>query len=82
MKSAGIVLKQIIKNGDIPICKECAYFKPHSNQWQLGKCIKFGEKNLISGKVTYLYANETRSNELLCSANGLYFTKDQRKPEI
>jgi hypothetical protein len=82
MKTAGIVLKQIIKNGDIAICKECAYFKPHSTQWQLGKCMKFGEKNLVSGRVTYLYANETRSNEHLCGPNGLYFIKDQRKSEI
>jgi len=82
MKPASIVLKQIIKHGDIPICKNCIYFKPHPSQLQLGKCIKFGEKNLVSGKITFSYASLNRVDQDLCGPNGLYFTQNQLKPEI
>lgn len=82
MKSVGVVLKQIIKNIDIPICNDCAYFKSHSSKIQLGKCMKFGEKHLISGKIYYSYASVNRADEELCGPNGLYFTKDPRTPKI
>ena len=81
MKPVSVVFKQIIKNIDIPICKDCSYFKFHSTQIQLGKCIKFGEKHLISGKISYSYASVNRVDEESCGPNGLYFTKKSVSPE-
>ena len=37
--------------------------------------MKFGEKNLLSGKIHYEYATIARETKELCGPNGLYYTK-------
>jgi len=64
---------QFIKNAKVPVCLECAYFI----QGKINKCLKFGEKNVVSGKVIYVNAETARSTENMCSGNGIYFEKNK-----
>jgi hypothetical protein len=71
------VLRPIIKNAEAVICKHCAYFRePKANHSLImGKCTKFGEKNIITGTIKYLSAQEIRADEDLCGKRGLYYTE-------
>jgi hypothetical protein len=71
-KALTVVSKiQFIKNAKIPVCLECAYFI----QGKIEKCGKFGEKNVVTGKVTYASAETSRLIENMCSRKGIYFEK-------
>jgi hypothetical protein len=41
----------------------------------MGKCTKFGEKNIISGSIKYLFAQEIRADEDLCGKRGIYYSE-------
>uniref|UniRef100_A0A6C0B2Z8 Uncharacterized protein n=1 Tax=viral metagenome TaxID=1070528 RepID=A0A6C0B2Z8_9ZZZZ len=71
------VLRPIIKNAEAAICKNCAYFRePKSPQSILmGKCTKFGEKNIITGSIKFLFAQEIRADEDLCGKRGIYYNE-------
>lgn len=76
--------KQFIKNFNVPICKNCVYFRPYQNDVQLfdlGKCTKFGKIDIISGIITYNYAANCRNSENLCSFNGTFF-EERKHPNI
>lgn len=62
---------QFIKNAKVPVCLECAYFI----QGKIAKCGKFGEKDVVTGKVTYASAETSRLIENMCSRKGIYFEK-------
>jgi hypothetical protein len=71
-KALSVVSKiQFIKNAKVPVCLECAYFI----QGKIGKCGKFGEKDVVTGKVTYVSAENSRLIENMCSRKGIYFEK-------
>lgn len=61
---------QIIKNFTKPICNECIFFKSPNNN-----CMKYGEKNLITGEITYDTANSCRTGEYKCGPGARYFEK-------
>lgn len=65
----------IIKNNDVPICKNCIYFEncKSTKNYDLGKCTKFGKINIISGNIEYDYAFAMRNSEDHCGKKGLYF---------
>jgi hypothetical protein len=67
------LLRPIINNIDKVICKQCAYFREHRGRG--GLCTKFGEKNVVNGKISYEYATVSRTNSDLCSVRGLYYVK-------
>lgn len=73
--------EKIIKNLKIPSCKNCIYFEPtkFSNDFtsSLGKCNKFGEKDIITDKISYDYADLCRKDELKCGFNGTYFVQEK-----
>lgn len=62
-----------INNMDKPICKNCKYFNYDTiyNDYQFAKCSKFGNKNLISGKLTYEDINKARM--IYCGVNGTFY---------
>jgi hypothetical protein len=72
--------KNFIKNGDVPLCKDCKHFLPYSIplQYQLGKCKKFGMKNIFSGEITYEYIEIVRNFDE-CGVNGTYFEEKPPK---
>jgi hypothetical protein len=65
------LLRPIINNIDKVICKQCAYFREHRGR--SGLCTKFGEKNVITGEISYEYAYVSRANADLCRVRGLYY---------
>jgi hypothetical protein len=73
--------EKIIKNINIPSCKNCIHFNPtvFSNDFtsSLGKCNNFGNKDIITDKITYDYADLCRSDESKCGNNGIYFEQDK-----
>ena len=56
------------------ICKDCKYFIGNTN-----KCIKYGEIDLVTGKVTNELASNARINKNLCGEDGIYFEKNNFK---
>jgi hypothetical protein len=71
-KALTVVSKiQFIKNAKVPVCFDCAYFIPGAHK--LSRCSKFGEKDVVTGKVTYASAENSRLIENMCSRKGIYF---------
>ena len=77
-----VTSEKIIKNINIPSCKNCIFYKPaiidsnfESNPFS--KCEKFGEKNIITNKITYEYVNLCRKDESKCGQNGIYFEEEK-----
>ena len=64
---------QFIKNIRLPSCADCNYYI--AGTAKTGKCTKFGEKDIITGKITYENALHTRLTENMCSITGHYFEK-------
>ena len=65
-----------IKNAELPVCKECIHFRPHGAnefEYSLGKCSKFGSKDVVSGEITYEFADLCRTYDNKCGKNGTYF---------
>jgi len=69
----GTILRPIIKYGESVICKNCAYFRELRGQAALGKCTKFGIKNIVTGNINYTGAYEVRTDDELCGKSGKYF---------
>jgi hypothetical protein len=66
-----------IKNNELPSCVNCVHFieQPHGYQndrSEFGKCKLFGEKNLVSGGIKYMFAANCRQKGL-CGTEGKYF---------
>ena len=58
-----------------PQCNKCLFYKPYSypDYSALGKCMKFGNKDLISGNIDYDYADMCRRDSNKCNSTGIYF---------
>jgi hypothetical protein len=82
----GVILahsEKIIKNINIHPCRNCIFFKPYDNDFtsSLSRCEKFGDKNIVSGEITYEYADVCRKNEDKCGTDGKYFEEDKQIEE-
>jgi hypothetical protein len=67
-----------IKNAEYPICKTCEHYLPRDiffDDGLLGKCAKFGKKDLVTGKITYNYADFCRIDDKECGKEGKYYEK-------
>lgn len=67
--SACVYGTKLIKNVDLPACKNCVHFS-HQNY---GSCRKFGEKNIITEEFSYDNAKSCRNDETQCGIEGRYF---------
>ena len=70
--------EKIIKNIDLPSCKNCIYYDPkYNNDYSnINKCNKFGVKNIISDEINYDFADSCRNDESKCGIQGKYFEED------
>ena len=70
----------IIKNFDIPSCKNCVFYRPYylygDFASQFNKCEKFGEKNIVTDEIDYEFANSCRKNENQCGGEGKFFIEE------
>ena len=65
---------QFIKNIHLPSCNNCFYYVPSMSS-KHGKCKKFGEKDIVTGKITYENAYACRSS--MCGESAHYFLDRQ-----
>ena len=72
--------EKIIKNINIPSCRNCIYFKPQTGSdftSYLSKCEKFGEKNILTDEIKNYYADSCRNDEGKCGLQGKYFVEEK-----
>ena len=73
-----ILLPDAIKNLNTPKCITCKHFIPDSfGSPTLSKCSKFGKANLVSGEISYDFAESCRESESKCGTNGTQYIFDQ-----
>lgn len=69
----------IIKNNNIPACRNCKFFMPkYYNQFDsdMNRCVKFGEKDIITGKIEYDFVSTSRKDEAKCGLKGKEFEEE------
>lgn len=68
-----------IKYFSLPTCKDCVYHRSHQGKndpFKSGdqdKCLKYGEKNVVTGEIVYQYADFVRKQDLQCGLAGKHF---------
>jgi len=76
--------KIFIRNEKLPICSNCLHFIEHKNNYpydpipndeQYGKCKKFGEVNLITGRIENDVARNCRLDNSKCGKFGSEYTE-------
>jgi len=74
---------KIIKNVDLPSCKNCIYYEPkyENNYSNLNKCNKFGVKDIINDEINYDNAKSCRNDENKCGLQGKYY-KEEANPNM
>lgn len=63
----------IIINSNLPSCINCSHFIEDKQNLKDGKCKLFGQKDIITGKIDYLYSLYCREDEQLCGKNGMNY---------
>jgi hypothetical protein len=56
------------------ICRDCRYFIANNLE-----CGKFGDTNLVTGKVTYPYARSIREDVKKCGEDAIHFEENHFK---
>lgn len=72
---SAMCLSSKIKYMEYPICKTCIHFLPDettSRTNEFAKCKLFGEKDIVTGEITYKYAVLCRINNDYCNITGKY----------
>jgi len=73
--------EKIIKNINIPSCRNCIHYKPsyYSTDFTApyNKCDKFGDKNIITNKISYDYVDICRNDENKCGHEGKFFEPEK-----
>ena len=75
--------KPTIHNIDLPICKNCRHFIPYEedkNSYNFGRCGVYGRKDVVSGIITYEYADHARRNSEQCGK--LAENYEKIKPDV
>lgn len=77
MRLAGSASKSpsFVRNLNYPACANCAHFINDTISITYARCKMFGEMDLVSGKITYEFADFSRSSHKLCGITGKLFQK-------
>lgn len=81
---SSINTEKIIKNANFSPCRNCIFYKPRTFQHFTGglsKCTKFGEKDVVTGEITYQYVSSCRTDEEKCGTEGKYFV-EEKQPKL
>lgn len=73
------VKSKFIVNGNFPKCVNCIYLDKKNlivegDPFYLSRCTKFGVAHLVSGDITYEYADFCRKEDTKCGVQGKYFS--------
>lgn len=70
-----------IKDIELPSYGNCIYYKPnvYSNDFSslTSRCEKIGKKDILTGKISYDFADSCRNDELKCGKEGKYFEEEK-----
>jgi len=73
--------EKIIKNINIPSCRNCIHYKPSYYTTDFtesyNKCDHFGNKNIITNEISYDFAETCRNDENKCGNEGKYFEQEK-----
>jgi hypothetical protein len=73
--------EKTIRNINIPSCKKCIHYKPAPYNFDFttsyNRCEKFGEKDIITDKIKYDFAELCRNDESKCGKEGKYFEEEE-----
>jgi hypothetical protein len=73
--------EKTIRNINIPSCKKCIHYKPTTYNFDFtttyNRCEKFGEKDIITDKIKYDFAESSRNDESKCGKEGKYFEEEE-----
>ena len=73
--------EKTIRNINIPSCKKCIHYKPTPYNFDFttsyNRCEKFGEKDIITDKIKYDFAELCRNDESKCGKEGKYFEEEE-----
>ena len=68
--------KRVITNYNVPVCKNCIYFKrsiSFPEFTHMAYCTHFGDKNIVLDKITHERALNCRIDENKCGISGRCF---------
>lgn len=72
--------EKTIRNLNISSCKNCIHYKPDPYNFDFmttyNRCEKFGEKDIVTDKIKYDFANLCREDEILFGKQGKYFEEE------
>ena len=63
-----------IRNANMPSCSQCIHFQPDPAGF--AKCKYFGERNIVTNRITFDYADHCRTQEDKCGKEGKFFEPD------
>jgi hypothetical protein len=70
-----------IQNMNIPSCRNCIHYQPSNNNSDFtsnfSTCAKYGKKDIITDKITFVYTDSCRMDESKCGIEGKYFEQEQ-----
>jgi len=69
----------IIQNHDLPGCTRCIYYKPVVGfpfVSALSECTKYGLRDAVTDKITYIQVGSCRGNENRCGKEGKHFEEE------
>jgi hypothetical protein len=73
--------EKTIRNINVPSCKKCIHFIPAPYNFDFttnyNRCAKFGEKDIITDKINYDFAELCRPDETKCGKEGKYFEEEE-----
>jgi hypothetical protein len=72
------MINQFIRNANKYNCFECAHYKPSLLGGDISRCSRFGEKNVVDGRIRYEWASVARIDNKMCGEHGRYFDMNYR----
>lgn len=67
-----------VTNLNSPVCINCVHFMKFSDDNSMGKCFYFGNRDLVTGAITYEWASVCRISDRKCGESGKYFYSKTR----
>jgi hypothetical protein len=64
-----------IKNINLPSCIHCKYFEKTTLQMPTGRCVLFGEKDVVTDVIQHELARDCRLDENKCGKFATHFKK-------
>lgn len=79
------MLGAVIRNASYNVCKMCKNLRldpMYPKEYRAAKCMKFGNKCVVSGEVSYLLAERCRRDSSLCGEEGVHFEPSKTDSKV